>query len=162
MDCEDETQKNRFCGEDRNKSKQQVISIFSVENCSAIASHPVVKTLWIHLSIYDSNKGISDWFTINSHVHAANCLIVWKFTLMRCTILYCYTVFFKFSSFHEIISLNSLTVSTTQLVHKWCCKSWDNYPKLAHSYRSRHDWLQHVVALSVYWKHLLFELQKWW
>jgi hypothetical protein len=37
--------KNLLCGGDSNKSKEQVISIFSVENCSAIASHTVVKTL---------------------------------------------------------------------------------------------------------------------
>jgi hypothetical protein len=34
-----------LCRGDSNKSKEQVISIFSVENCSAIASHTVVRTL---------------------------------------------------------------------------------------------------------------------
>ncbi len=74
---------------------------------------------------------------------------------MRCTILYCYTVLSKIVFF-------SWDLFSPQ-VQKCCCKSSGNHPQLAHSYRSRHDLLQHVVALSGCWKHLLlFELQKPW
>lgn len=74
---------------------------------------------------------------------------------MRCTMLYCYTVFSKILFF-------SWDLFSPQ-VQEWCCKSSGNHPQLAHSYRSRHDRLLHVVALSGCWKHLLlFESQKPW
>ncbi len=74
---------------------------------------------------------------------------------MRCTMLYSYTVLSKIQFF-------SCDLFSPQ-VQEWCCKSADNHPQLAHSHRSRHDLLQHAVALSGCWKHLLlFELQKPW
>ncbi len=114
------------------------------------------------LSICGSNKGISDFFTINSHVHAAT---VWlcgnlpNYDMHYVILLYC---FFKNSVLFMRSSLKSFTISTPQ-VQEWCCKGSVYHPQLACSYRSRYDLLQHIVALSGCWKHFLsFELQKPW